>query len=87
MTVIIEIMHCLDNLQSIGFNSVCVYVIYATEWGNFLISCCNIFSIIYATFSCSGKDTLVKWWDLDTQHCFKTLVGHRSEVSRMQMCR
>ncbi|XP_073166493.1 WD repeat-containing protein 3 isoform X5 [Lepidochelys kempii] len=28
----------------------------------------------------SGKDTLVKWWDLDTQHCFKTLVGHRTEV-------
>jgi len=32
---------------------------------------------------CSGKDTLVKWWDLDTQHCFKTLVGHRTEVKRM----
>ncbi|NWI14038.1 WDR3 protein, partial [Crypturellus soui] len=28
----------------------------------------------------SGKDTLVKWWDLDMQHCFKTLVGHRTEV-------
>ncbi|NWX86563.1 WDR3 protein, partial [Nothoprocta ornata] len=28
----------------------------------------------------SGKDTLVKWWDLDTHHCFKTLVGHRTEV-------
>ncbi|GAB5575429.1 WD repeat-containing protein 3 isoform X1 [Prionailurus iriomotensis] len=27
-----------------------------------------------------GKDTLVKWWDLDTQHCFKTMVGHRTEV-------
>ena len=23
----------------------------------------------------------MKWWDLDTQHCFKTMVGHRSEVS------
>jgi U3 small nucleolar RNA-associated protein 12 len=23
---------------------------------------------------------LVKFWDLGTQHCFKTLVGHRSEV-------
>ena len=28
----------------------------------------------------SSRDTLVKFWDLDTQHCFKTLVGHRSEV-------
>lgn len=28
----------------------------------------------------SSKDTLVKLWDLDTQHCFQTLVGHRSEV-------
>ncbi|KAM8784472.1 LOW QUALITY PROTEIN: WD repeat-containing protein 3-like [Rhynchonycteris naso] len=24
----------------------------------------------------SGKDTMVKWWDLDTQHCFRTTVGH-----------
>ena len=23
---------------------------------------------------------MVKWWDLDTQHCFKTVVGHRTEV-------
>ena len=22
----------------------------------------------------------MKFWDLDTQHCFKTLVDHRSEV-------
>lgn len=28
----------------------------------------------------SSKDSFVKWWDLDTQHCFKTVVGHRSEV-------
>ncbi|KAM4048633.1 LOW QUALITY PROTEIN: WD repeat-containing protein 3 [Anomaloglossus baeobatrachus] len=28
----------------------------------------------------SGKDTLVKWWDLETQHCFRTMVGHRTEV-------
>ena len=29
--------------------------------------------------SCS-KDTFVKVWDLDTQHCVQTLVGHRTEV-------
>lgn len=23
---------------------------------------------------------MVKWWDLDTQHCFKTMIGHRTEV-------
>lgn len=28
----------------------------------------------------SSKDTLVKFWDLRTQHCFKTLFGHKSEV-------
>jgi U3 small nucleolar RNA-associated protein 12 len=28
----------------------------------------------------SGKDTLVKFWDLDIRHCFKTIVTHRSEV-------
>lgn len=30
----------------------------------------------------SSKDSFVKFWDLDTQHCFLTLVGHRSEVSK-----
>lgn len=29
--------------------------------------------------SCS-KDTLVKLWDLDTQSCVQTVVGHRGEV-------
>lgn len=29
--------------------------------------------------SCS-KDTLVKIWDLDTQSCVQTVVGHRGEV-------
>ena len=29
----------------------------------------------------SSKDTLVKFWDLDTQHCFKTLTAHRTEVT------
>ena len=42
------------------------------------------------TFVCgcvfSSKDSFVKWWDLDTQHCFKTLVGHRSEVSTERTC-
>lgn len=28
-----------------------------------------------------SKDSFVKFWDLDTQHCFKTLVGHQTEVS------
>ena len=31
-------------------------------------------------FRCSSKDTFVKFWDLDTQHCFKTVVGHKTEV-------
>lgn len=28
----------------------------------------------------ASKDTFVKFWDLDTEHNFKTLIGHRSEV-------
>jgi WD40 repeat protein len=28
----------------------------------------------------SSKDTFVKVWDLQTQHCVQTVVGHRSEV-------
>ena len=36
----------------------------------------NIYKYIFQ----SGKDTLVKFWDLDIRHCFKTIVTHRSEV-------
>jgi U3 small nucleolar RNA-associated protein 12 len=27
-----------------------------------------------------SKDTLLKVWDLETQHCIQTVLGHRSEV-------
>lgn len=33
----------------------------------------------------ASKDTFVKFWDLDTEHNFKTLVGHKSEVSYLIM--
>lgn len=36
------------------------------EHGNILVS--------------SSTDSLVKFWDLNTQHCFKTLFGHKSEI-------
>ena len=29
--------------------------------------------------SCS-KDSFVKFWDLETQHCVHTIIGHRAEV-------
>ena len=28
----------------------------------------------------SSKDTLLKLWDLSTQHCVETVVGHRTEI-------
>lgn len=28
----------------------------------------------------SSKDSFVKFWDLDNEYNFKTLIGHRSEV-------
>jgi U3 small nucleolar RNA-associated protein 12 len=28
----------------------------------------------------SSKDTFVRAWDLETQHCISTVVGHRSEI-------
>ncbi len=28
----------------------------------------------------SSKDSFVKIWDLETQHCIQTLIGHRSKV-------
>lgn len=29
----------------------------------------------------ASKDTFVKFWDLDTEHNFRTLVGHGTEVN------
>lgn len=62
--------------------AVCIFLKAINES---LISCLLIFFLILLKFFSflfffSGKDTLVKWWDLDTQHCFKTMVGHRTEV-------
>ena len=28
----------------------------------------------------SSKDSLIKMWDLETQHCLQTVVGHKGEV-------
>lgn len=28
----------------------------------------------------SSKDTLLKVWDMNTQHCIQTVVGHRTEI-------
>lgn len=28
----------------------------------------------------TSKDTFVKFWDIETKHCFKTLGGHQTEV-------
>ena len=33
----------------------------------------------------SSKDGVVKLWDLETQHCFQTIVGHRSEVWSLEI--
>lgn len=30
----------------------------------------------------SSKDTFVKFWDIETKHCFKTLGGHQMEVRK-----
>ncbi|KAF5835893.1 quinon protein alcohol dehydrogenase-like superfamily [Dunaliella salina] len=34
----------------------------------------------YGWLVSSSKDSLVKAWDLDTQHCCQTLTGHKGEV-------
>ena len=36
----------------------------------------------HVVISCS-KDSFVKFWDLRTQHCFKTLTGHLGEIWSM----
>jgi WD40 repeat protein len=32
----------------------------------------------------SAKDSFVKFWDLETAHCFKTLTAHKAEVGKIQ---
>jgi len=34
----------------------------------------------YNTLISSSEDTCIKFWDLETNYCFKTLLGHRTEV-------
>lgn len=29
----------------------------------------------------SSKDTFIKFWDLDTNHCFHTIAAHVTEVN------
>lgn len=36
-----------------------------------------VFMAEHGVLVSGSKDGLVKLWDLDTQHCFKTIVGHR----------
>ena len=43
-------------------------------------------SLLMVFYLHSSKDTFVKLWDLDTYHCFQTVVGHKSEVLCFCMC-
>jgi len=45
--------------------------------GNRLVGCSSLNILL---LQCSSKDATVKLWDLDTQHCFRTVVGHSREV-------
>lgn len=59
---------------------ICLKAIHESLTSCLLIFPNKIFLLFPFFFFSSGKDTMVKWWDLDTQHCFKTMVGHRTEV-------
>ena len=48
-------------------------VMFMTSQPNVVISC--------------SKDTFVKFWDLTTQHCFKTMTGHLGEIWDMALIR
>jgi U3 small nucleolar RNA-associated protein 12 len=47
----------------------------------YIFSCLIIILKIFS--SISAKDMLIKFWDIDTRHCFKTIVCHKSEVNDM----
>jgi len=41
---------------------------------------CNRSRLLAQYLLYRSKDTFVKFWDLDTQHCFRTLLTHKTEV-------
>ena len=45
----------------------------------------NLISCKRISHFCRSKDTFVKFWDLDTQHCFRTLLTHKTEVYGLQV--
>ena len=45
----------------------------------------NLTSCKRISHFCRSKDTFVKFWDLDTQHCFRTLLTHKTEVYGLQV--
>lgn len=49
-----------------GHKNVIVKCQFMKKYDKYLISC--------------SKDGIIKFWDVDTQHCFKTLIAHRSQV-------
>ena len=46
---------------------------------------CGQWLMVMCVSCCSAKDGLVKLWDLDTQHCFQTIVSHHKEVWSLEL--
>lgn len=56
-----------------GHNAPVTDALFMSRFENILISC--------------SKDTQIKFWDMETQFCFKTIVDNRTEVWRIALVR
>lgn len=78
------------NLDYIGFINLILYELFTKFFFSRLrghkdmVTNCLFFDKDSKLIS-SSKDSFVKIWDLETQHCVQTLVGHRNEVWSIAM--
>ena len=84
------------RLKGVGLPNSYLIACYLPEGYMYMLSRLFVCSRSHAMFTCnhkfvsillahSSKDVVVKLWDLETQHCFQTIVGHRSEVWSIEL--
>lgn len=64
--VVSDVVANVGKCRLIGHTGPVTDALFMTTFENIVVSC--------------SKDTQVKFWDIETQFCFKTIVDHRNEV-------
>lgn len=64
--VVSDVVAQVGKCRLIGHTASVTDAVFMTRFENIVVSC--------------SKDTQIKFWDTETQFCFKTIVDHRNEV-------